>query len=173
MLESIQEGIVIREGRAEDAVSLCPYLMDRENSQFVLYNTPKELQEVMALINRWISSGPFYVMAQKEAAVGFVSYTVLEKNPHTARIGYFLKKGLWGRGITPRAVQLTTRHLFERTDLIRIEATVKPENLQSQRCLEKAGYTFVSRLDQYRSSAKGDESRIRLLYEASRSSFLE
>ena len=67
---------------------------------------------------------------------------------HTAEIGYWLGETYWNRGITTRAVQAVSDHIFTHYDIIRLYAGIFEHNLASARVLEKAGYTFEARLRQ-------------------------
>jgi ribosomal-protein-alanine N-acetyltransferase len=58
----------------------------------------------------------------------------------TARFGYWLGEPFWGRGIMTAAVRATTRHIFDRFDLVRLEAPVFEWNRPSMRVLEKCGF---------------------------------
>lgn len=57
-----------------------------------------------------------------------------------AVLGYVLTKEFWGHGYTTQAVEETKRTCFKDLNVNRIEAFVDPENIASQRVLEKAGF---------------------------------
>lgn len=52
-------------------------------------------------------------------------------------LGYRLRRSAWGRGIATGAVEALVAYLFEVVGVNRIQAFVMPENLASQRVLEK------------------------------------
>lgn len=58
----------------------------------------------------------------------------------SADIGYWLAEEYWNMGIMTECVSELTRHAFETTDIIRIQAGVLEHNKASMRVLEKAGY---------------------------------
>jgi [ribosomal protein S5]-alanine N-acetyltransferase len=64
----------------------------------------------------------------------------------TAELGYWLGEPYWGRGLMTEAVQLVTRYAFETFEYYRIFAYVRETNPGSARVLEKAGYSFESRM---------------------------
>lgn len=63
----------------------------------------------------------------------------------TGRLGYWLGEALWGRGIVTEAVSAFVPHVFEETNLVRIEAGVFGHNTRSARVLEKNGFRLESR----------------------------
>uniref|UniRef100_A0A0D6QWG4 N-acetyltransferase domain-containing protein n=1 Tax=Araucaria cunninghamii TaxID=56994 RepID=A0A0D6QWG4_ARACU len=67
-----------------------------------------------------------------------------------AEIGYALASNWWGKGIATQAVRLALSTAFrDLPNLERIEGLVEPENLASQRVLEKAGFVKEGLLCKY------------------------
>jgi len=58
-------------------------------------------------------------------------------------VGYRLAKRFWGMGLAPEAAQASLCYGFEELGLDRIVAVVHPENVASQRVLEKIGLKYV------------------------------
>uniref|UniRef100_A0A0D6QS83 N-acetyltransferase domain-containing protein n=1 Tax=Araucaria cunninghamii TaxID=56994 RepID=A0A0D6QS83_ARACU len=72
-----------------------------------------------------------------------------------AKIGYVVASNWWGKGIATQAVRLALSTAFrDLPNLERIEGLVEPENLASQRVLEKAGFVKEGLLCKY-STIKG------------------
>jgi RimJ/RimL family protein N-acetyltransferase len=57
-----------------------------------------------------------------------------------AMIGYSMLPAYRGRGFPTRAAQLLSLWVFAETDVVRLIAGAAPDNLASQRVLEKAGF---------------------------------
>lgn len=57
-----------------------------------------------------------------------------------AYIGYWIDRGVAGRGIIPTAVALATDHCFGPVGLHRVEINIRPENAASLRVVEKLGF---------------------------------
>jgi len=55
----------------------------------------------------------------------------------SAVLGYWVDRGMAGRGLAPRAAALLIDHLFAEVGLHRIEVTVRPENAPSLRVVQK------------------------------------
>jgi RimJ/RimL family protein N-acetyltransferase len=65
---------------------------------------------------------------------------LFRQQPRSAAIGYWLVPRARGRGLGSRAVSLLAHWAVRDTPLERVEALVLPDNVASQRVLEKAGF---------------------------------
>jgi RimJ/RimL family protein N-acetyltransferase len=81
-------------------------------------------------------------------AVGNINL-LLRRRPLTAEIGYWLIPRVRGRGLGSRAVALFARWAVTGAGLARVEALVVPDNMVSQRVLEKAGFRREGHLRSY------------------------
>jgi RimJ/RimL family protein N-acetyltransferase len=61
-------------------------------------------------------------------------------------IGYVLISSERGKGYCTEAVQLAVDYLFMSKDIVRIQAGTDPENIASQKVLEKAGFQREGRI---------------------------
>jgi [ribosomal protein S5]-alanine N-acetyltransferase len=70
--------------------------------------------------------------------------------PHLrGALGYALRVERCGQGLASEAVALALRWGFGRLGLNRIEADTHPDNVASQRLLQRMGFTFEGRLRQH------------------------
>jgi [ribosomal protein S5]-alanine N-acetyltransferase len=81
-------------------------------------------------------------------AVGAV-VLMLQKQPQTAEIGYWVVDRARGRGFARRAVALLAGWAVGSAGFARVEAFVEPANVSSQRVLEKAGFRREGNLRSY------------------------
>ena len=58
----------------------------------------------------------------------------------SAEMGYWLSEAYWGRGLMTRAMQAASDWAFDYYKVVRLFATVFPQNVGSMRVLEKAGF---------------------------------
>jgi ribosomal-protein-alanine N-acetyltransferase len=73
--------------------------------------------------------------------VGGIGMTQVRRGvAQTATLGYWVGQPFERRGYTTEAVRLICRFAFQSLQLHRVEAACLPENLASQRVLEKAGF---------------------------------
>jgi RimJ/RimL family protein N-acetyltransferase len=73
----------------------------------------------------------------------------MARKPGTVEIGYWLIPRARGRGFGWRAVGLLARWAVTEAALARVEALVVPDNIASQRVLEKAGFQREGHLRSY------------------------
>jgi [ribosomal protein S5]-alanine N-acetyltransferase len=64
----------------------------------------------------------------------------------TARVGYWLGRGYWGRGIGTDALRTLSDDALSAGILRRLEATVFAQNVASARVLEKCGFKLEGTL---------------------------
>ena len=74
---------------------------------------------------------------------------LMARKPSTVEIGYWLIPRARGRGFGSRAVDLLARWAVTDAALARVEALVVPDNIPSQRVLEKAGFRREGHLRSY------------------------
>jgi RimJ/RimL family protein N-acetyltransferase len=73
----------------------------------------------------------------------------MTRRPGSVEIGYWLIPRARGRGLGSRAVGLLARWAVTEAPLARVEALVVPDNIASQRVLEKAGFRREGHLRSY------------------------
>jgi len=66
-----------------------------------------------------------------------------------SEIGYWISSAHWGVGYATEAARRVIRHVFETTDVYRVQATFFTRNPASRRVQEKAGMTFEGTLRAY------------------------
>jgi RimJ/RimL family protein N-acetyltransferase len=85
-----------------------------------------------------LKEGQWYLVKKKDASpIGYVAHF---KAHGSTTIGYMLLPEERGKGIGSEAVQMIVDYLYLHKDIVRIQAETHPENIASQRVLEKAGF---------------------------------
>ncbi len=79
----------------------------------------------------------FLILKKDGSKIGFVG---MWSSSFGWEIGYVLVPSERGKGYCTEAVQLSTDYLFMSKGIVRIQAGTFPENIASQRVLEKAGF---------------------------------
>lgn len=64
----------------------------------------------------------------------------------TAEVGYYIAEEYWGKGIMTEAIKQVCKHVFDKSDIIRIYAEPFACNMASCRVLEKAGFQYEGTL---------------------------
>ena len=84
-----------------------------------------------------LTEGQWFFVEKKDGAkIGFIAHFVA----HDTVIGYALLPNERGKGYGSEAVQIMADYLFLTKNIVRIQAETHPENIASQRVLEKAGF---------------------------------
>lgn len=90
-----------------------------------------------------IGAGLPYVLDVDDEIVGQLNVSAIARGSvSSAVIGYWISEAAAGRALMTRAVALVTDYCFGPVGLHRIEICVRPENLASQRVVEKLGFRF-------------------------------
>lgn len=82
-----------------------------------------------------------FAIEYADEAIGGVGFRVgTDISRLSAEMGYWLGEPYWGRGFGTRAVQAASDWAFDYYRVVRLFATVFPQNIGSIRVLEKAGF---------------------------------
>jgi ribosomal-protein-alanine N-acetyltransferase len=108
-----------------------------------IHSCIKDTEEFIQVINQRMKDGNniYLGICEKHSGklIGIIRF-LKKEDPSTITIGYALNEDYWGHGI----VYTVVTNLIELIKLdgkyTRIRATVKPENISSQRCIEKLGF---------------------------------
>ena len=150
-MELAGEGIRLRPWRDGDQEALARHANDPEVARNLLerFPSPYRLRDAEAWIARQKQTSEpttqFAIEVAGEAGGGIGVQRLDDVYRRTARVGYWLGRLYWGRGLATQAVRLVTGYAFATFDFERLEAEVFDWNLASCRVLEKAGYDFESR----------------------------
>jgi RimJ/RimL family protein N-acetyltransferase len=138
--------LVLRRFTADDLDAIGAVFGDPEVMRYVgSRRAPWTSEEVGDALDRveahWREHG-FGPLAVIEAAAGVVvgecGLQLLEEGPDI-ELAYTLARGVWGRGYATEAAAAALKWGFGVLDLARIVGVTYPENVASQRVLEKVG----------------------------------
>lgn len=115
---------------------------DDEVTKTVTWNSYKTKEQALEFLNKVAEPHPWFkAICLNDRPIGSISLNKgVEIYSCKAVMGYVLAKDFWGRGFTTQAVEETKRTCFTDLNISRIEAFVDPENIASQRVLEKTGF---------------------------------
>ncbi|MGA2309553.1 MAG: GNAT family protein [Candidatus Bathyarchaeia archaeon] len=126
-----------------------PLLLEWFNSpEFAGRYNPLDAQESKADIEkRYEKLGSekvwFLILKKDGNRIGFLGMGVIGG---CWEIGYVLIPSERGKGYCTEAAQLAVDYLFMSKDIVRIQAATDPENMVSQKVLEKAGFQREGRI---------------------------
>ncbi len=101
---------------------------------------------ISAQLDHWIEHGYGWWAVELRAPKTFIGWSGLQYLPETkeVEIAYLLGKPHWGKGLATEGARVGMSFGLERLGLKRIVAIVHPENIASQRVIEKLGMAFVN-----------------------------
>jgi [ribosomal protein S5]-alanine N-acetyltransferase len=130
------------------------YAQIAEVSRFMMWRPHASLAVTEAYIAQCIAAFengvrlPYVLAKRGEPAVAI---GMLEARPagHIVELGYVLAPRHWGAGLMPEAVAALSATVLADPACFRVQAFCDVENLQSQRALDKAGFTREARLARF------------------------
>jgi ribosomal-protein-alanine N-acetyltransferase len=86
------------------------------------------------------------VQKSTEKVIGWCGLGPMDFDQTEVEIYYGLARDLWGRGIATEAAKALLHYGFQSFGVEKIVAIVKPENIASQRVIEKLGLSYKKRI---------------------------
>ena len=136
---------VIRNFKMSDKKSIAKHANNRKIWLNVRNAFPHPYTETNA--EQWISSileekvkTKFAIAVDGKAIGGIGVETKGDVYFQTMEFGYWIGEEYWDRGIITEAIQAVSDYVFEKFDIIRLEAHVYHWNISSMRVLEKVGF---------------------------------
>jgi len=125
--------------RATNLAWLGPWEATSPDSQLPL----RSFHQMVRDLNRQGRAGtslPFAIEVDGELVGQLTVGSVTWGSLRSGAIGYWVDKGVAGRGIVPTTVAMATDHCLLTLGLHRIEVNIRPENVASLRVVEKLGF---------------------------------
>lgn len=148
--------LILKQVSNEDAPALFSILSQEEVTQFYgilpLENVEQASQVVESMNHsykekRGIRWG-IYFKDQKQL-IGTIGLNLLSYSNRRTEIGYELHPEYWRKGIITETANAVISHCFNELQLLRIGAVTYENNKASQLLLEKLGFTFEGKLENY------------------------
>ena len=163
--------VELRELTITDASLIVSALNDQDVIHHLSSKIPQPYREEDALL--WINQGSKdkaisrAITFQGEFCGVIGVYLQSFDYQHSAELGYWLTKNLWGKGIASKATLLFTKLLFSSTHITRIYNPVNADNIASIGVMKNAGFTLEGILKQsaYKYGKYNDEHLYALLKE--------
>ena len=123
-----------------------------ETNQYSEYPSLKTRDEAEEMFKKFMKAGlenKFRLLIEHRESgesLGTIGFYEYREDSRRTMIGYDLLKEYWRNGYTTEAVKVLIQYGFNDLNLMRIEATVDPENKGSIRVLEKTGFILEGTL---------------------------
>lgn len=124
------------------------FLSDEQVTRFLPFHAHQSKAETEAGLRRYLDLyergqvSPWGIEERESGRlIGTIGYTGWNPGHGRAELFYYIAREAWGKGLTAEAARAVIQFGFDRMELNRVEATVNPANLASQRVMEKLGMT--------------------------------
>jgi [ribosomal protein S5]-alanine N-acetyltransferase len=107
------------------------------------------MRRVVARRARMGTSLPFALRVEGRLAGQVTLDNIVRGALRSGYLGYWIDRSVAGRGMGSLAVALVCDHAFGEVGLHRVEADIRPENLPSQRLVERLGFRREGLLRRY------------------------
>lgn len=150
MEEVIQvEGGFLRPLAMTDAAVFQEAFSEEESARYFTQQRLQGFRDAKTLVEWLCETGEYYAIVRQNdmRIVGLIGTRERKEVPGVLRISYMIFKGFRGRGVAPKVIRALTSACMEREDVRKIEAAIRPDNIKSLRCIEKAGYVVKGIID--------------------------
>lgn len=143
--------LTLRSWTPEDAGALFSILQQPDILRYYPNPTPPPMDKVERYIARhlkhWQERGCGHWAAVARAEQELIGWAGLEFLPETGEteVAYLLSKPFWGRGLATEAARAAVQFGFDQAGLESIIGLTHPENIASQRVLQKCELAFTAR----------------------------
>ena len=140
---------ILRPFTEADAEDLFAYAKDPRVGPIAGWKPHESVEESREIIRTVFAAPNTFAVVERETgrvigSAGFVQpRSGSRPEAKAAEIGYALHPGWWGRGLMPEVVEELLRFGFTQLELEEIWCTHYQENSQSQRVIEKTGFTYA------------------------------
>jgi ribosomal-protein-alanine N-acetyltransferase len=147
--------LVLRPFSLDDAEPLHQILISQGILQYFPSSDPPDLERVQRLVKRqiehWREHGYGWWAVEPLQENGLIGWSGLQYLPETdeIEIGYLLSKQYWGRGLATESATAGIEFGFTQLGIQEIIGIVHPNNIASQRVLEKIGLKFQEKAEYF------------------------
>lgn len=142
-------------------VNISKYVAHKNHSSI------EETEEFIQILHERINKGANLYLGICEVSssklIGIIRF-LIKDNPDILTIGYALNERFWGQGIVPLVLDKLVEFVKAEGKYKALRATVRPENLQSRRCLEKLGFEIKGRFIKTDGTEANSSDNERLLF---------
>ncbi|QBN17383.1 GNAT family N-acetyltransferase [Flavobacterium nackdongense] len=145
--------LLLRRLENEDVSEIFALRSDQEVMKYVprpLAKTPQDALNHIAIINEKIDSneGINWAITLKDnpKLIGIIGHYRIKPEHFRAEIGYMLLPEYHGKGIISEAINEVVKYGFQVMKLHSIEAIIDPDNIASERVLQKNGFVKEAHL---------------------------
>lgn len=143
--------LILRPWKIEDADALFAILQEKDILHYFPPTEPRSIEKVHRYIlfhqAHWQERGCGHWAVIERGSGRLIGWNGLEYLPDTdeTEVAYLLSREFWGRGYASEAALAAVQFGLDQVGLQQIIGLVHPDNIASQRVLEKCGLAFIDR----------------------------
>jgi [ribosomal protein S5]-alanine N-acetyltransferase len=148
--------LILREVTNEDAHDMLKYLSDynvMKHMGLEPFQTEKDVWDEINWYNSIFKEGTGIrwgiTLKESGVVIGSCGFHNMLSKHYRAEVGYELSKEYWGNGIASETLQAVVKYGYQHFQLERIEALIEPDNIASQKLVEKVGFKREGLLRHY------------------------
>ena len=148
--------LILREVTSTDSTNMLTYLSDEmvmKHMGLVPFQTEEDVLDEISWYQSIFEEGTGIrwgiTLKDSGEVIGSCGFLNRLSKHHRADVGYELSKDFWGKGIASEALEAVVRYGFQHFQLERIQALIEPNNLPSQKLVEKIGFKREGLLRHY------------------------
>lgn len=141
--------LTIRPLTMADDTTIYAYGSDPEVTKYVIFPTHQSIEDsrsfISLVLDEYANKKPSALgieLKSDKTLIGTIGYLNWSDDHKRIEIGYAISRKYWDQGYVSEAVKASIDFLFHHSDLIRIEARCKVQNIASSRVMEKAGMKY-------------------------------
>jgi ribosomal-protein-alanine N-acetyltransferase len=138
--------LLLRPLTMADEEAVYSYGRDPEVTKYMSFETHNSIEDSRTFLRlvatQYANHEPSslgIIFKEKNLLIGSIGYLNWSNDHKRIEIGYVLLRDYWNKGIISEAVKALVDYLFDKSDLVRIEARCLKENTASARVMEKIG----------------------------------
>lgn len=143
----ITERLVLRKITMDDAPELFFMRNDDRVMKYIERPRPANINDTYEFINKITEAEKNneiitwgIALKNETKLIGTVCFINIKKENYRAEFGYAIHPDHWGKGIMNEVAKAVINYGFKEMKLHSIEANINPENIGSQKLLEKQGF---------------------------------
>ena len=162
----VEGGFLLRPLAISDAAAFEEAFSEEESARYFTQQRLQGFRDAKALVEWLCETGEYFVIVRQSdvQVIGLIGTRGKKEVPGVLRISYMIFKGHRGRGVAPKVIRALTSVCMEREEIRKIEAAIRPDNIKSLRCIEKAGYVMTGIIDAEPGSSADGALAKRIVY---------
>lgn len=168
-MDIVTERLVLRRFREDDEEEVYRNFGSDEKVRkyisFAPWSTMTGTEEFIQMhMSQYETNPDFYgwAITLDGEVIGSISLFDIDHDSESCELGYCIGSGWWGNGYVTEAARAVIGYAFVRLFAHRVFASLHPDNIGSQRVLEKAGMRFEGIMRDAQRNSDGTFSDLRL-----------